>query len=117
MANTGSITLAAEQLFVTKAAVSIALNTLEQQLSHPLFDRIKNRLVLNAQGLELLPLADELLQRMQGIQNIFSTDKLTGTLQIGASVTIGNHLLPGLLAGFLEHTDCQRPITKIEKHE
>ncbi len=114
VANCGSITLAADKLFVTKAAVSIALNTLEQQLGQPLFDRIKNRLVLNTQGLTLLPLADELLQRMNRIGTLFSENKFAGTLNIGASVTIGNHLLPNMLAGFLGEVDCQRPLLKIE---
>lgn len=90
------------------------MNTLEQQLNQPLFDRIKNRLILNAQGLALLPLADELIQRMQGIESLFAQNKLAGTLRIGASVTIGNHLLPNMLAGFLNQVDCQRPQPKIE---
>ncbi len=94
--------------------MSIALNTLEQQLNQPLFDRIKNRLILNSQGLKLLPLADELLQRMRGIETLFAESKLAGTLKIGASITIGNHLLPKILAGFLGEFDCQRPIPKIE---
>ena len=90
------------------------MNTLEQQLDHPLFDRIKNRLILNTQGLTLLPLADELLQRMNGIETLFAENKFAGTLNIGASVTIGNHLLPNMLAGFLGEVDCQRPLLKIE---
>lgn len=106
--------MAAEQLFVTKAAISISLHSLEEQLGQPLFDRIKNRLLLNTQGLKLLPLADEVLQRMQGIQSLFSDSVLTGSLRIGASVTIGNHLLPELLAGFLNDNLCQRPTPKIE---
>jgi DNA-binding transcriptional LysR family regulator len=114
IANSGSITLAAKQLFVTKAAVSIALNTLEEQLGEVLFDRVRNRLMLNAQGAKLLPLADELLQRMQTIQSLFFDNRLTGKLRIGASVTIGNHLLPKLLAGFITQADCQRPDTHIE---
>lgn len=114
VANTGSITHASDQLFITKSAVSIALNSLELQLGQPLFDRVKNRLVLNSQGTELLPLVDEMLLRSQNIQTMFSSDKLSGNLRIGASVTIGNHLLPSLLGSYLDQANLNRPVIKIE---
>jgi len=104
-----SLTSAAAQLYVTKAAVSIALQSLETQLGQPLFDRVKNRLLLNAQGRLLQPLADELLQRMQGIEALFDANQYSGLLRIGASVTVGNHLLPTMLASFLPSTKSQRP--------
>ncbi|MCJ8297874.1 MAG: LysR substrate-binding domain-containing protein [Pseudomonadales bacterium] len=104
-----SLTSAAAELFVTKAAVSIALQSLEAQLQQPLFDRVKNRLLINAQGRKLQPLADELLQRMQAIEALFDANQYSGLLRIGASVTVGNHLLPSMLASFLPATKSQRP--------
>ncbi|MGB1239835.1 MAG: LysR substrate-binding domain-containing protein, partial [Pseudomonadales bacterium] len=105
----GSLTAAAEQLFVTKAAVSIALQQLEEQLGRPLFDRVKNRLQLNDEGRKLVPRADEILQRMAEIENLYAGDSLSGQLRIGASITVGNHLLPHLLADFMRETPSQRP--------
>jgi len=96
-----SITLAAKKLFLTKPAVSMALNELENQLGHKLFDRHNNRLLINEFGLKLQPLADELLSRTQDISSLFDEKtSLTGQLKIGASDTIGNQVVPYLLKDF-----------------
>jgi len=96
-----SITAAAKKLFLTKPAVSMALNELENQLGHKLFDRHNNRLLINEFGLKLQPLTDELLARAQGISSLFDEEsKLTGQLKIGASDTIGNQVVPFLLKDF-----------------
>ncbi len=96
-----SITQAANTLCLTKAAVSMALRELENQLCQSLFDRVHNRLHLNEQGKQLLPLADELLQRTQGIGDLFNpSGKLQGMLKIGASETVGNQICPWLIAAF-----------------
>lgn len=101
VARHGSLTRAAADLFVTKAAVSVALRDLEAQLGTPLFDRVGNRLRLNACGVQLRPLADDVLARMVALETAFGGGALGGALRIGASVTIGNHILPRLLADYL----------------
>ncbi|MBB1508173.1 LysR family transcriptional regulator [Pseudoalteromonas sp. SG41-1] len=96
-----TLTAASERLYLSKAAVSMALSELEKQLGHPLFDRVNHRLILNQEGQKLLPLADELLHRANDINTLFSPQaKASGTLRIGASDTIGNHVLPFILSGF-----------------
>ena len=96
-----TLTAASESLFLSKAAVSMALSELEKQLGHPLFDRVNNRLLLNQEGQKLLPLADELLNRANTIDTLFLDNApASGTLKIGASDTIGNHVLPALLSKF-----------------
>jgi DNA-binding transcriptional LysR family regulator len=102
IARHGSISNAAESLFLTKPALSMALQELEKQLNQQLFNRVNNRLHLNHQGQRLLPLANELLERAQHIEQTFRADSaLGGTLNIGASNTIGDYLLPTLLGDFL----------------
>jgi len=100
-----SITHAAKTLFLTKAAVSMALSELENQLGQRLFDRTNNRLHLNPYGQRLLPVADELLHRAASIDTLFQqSGELIGDLAIGASETIGNQLCPWLLAQFRQQT-------------
>ena len=100
-----SITHAAKTLFLTKAAISMALSELENQLGQQLFDRTNNRLHLNPYGQRLLPIADELLQRAASIDTLFQqSGQLIGELAIGASETIGNQLCPWLLAQFIQLT-------------
>lgn len=109
VARYGSLTRAAESLFLTKAAVSVSLRELERQLGSPLFDRRRNRLHLNACGMQLRPLADDVLARLRTIEGLFTGGGLGGSLRIGASVTIGNHLLPPLLAAYARRIDMPRP--------
>jgi len=104
-----TLTSAANELCLSKAAVSLALGELEKQLGHALFDRVNNRLILNHEGLRLLPLADELLDRTEEIKRLFHDDtSLHGTLRIGASNTVGNQLVPFMLSQFRQqylHSD------------
>ncbi len=107
----GTLSNAAEQLCLSKAAVSMTLNELEKQLNCRLFERVRNRLQVNDQGRQLMPLADEVLHRMQDIQTLFvCAAQVQGTLRVGASASIGNYLLPALLAGFRR----QYPEVKLE---
>ncbi len=101
VAHSGSLTEAAEQLFLSKSAVSLSLSELEKQLGHSLFDRVNHRLLLNSQGYQLLPYADELLQRHSAIEDLFAEQgEISGKLKIGTSHTVGNHLLPFMIAKF-----------------
>jgi len=109
VARCGSITQAAESLYITKSAASMALSDLEKQVEQPLFERHKNRLTLNTNGERLRPLADEVLQRMDAIEATMHSDRLNGLLHIGASNTVGNHILPALLGGFMKQYGCDRP--------
>ena len=94
IARYGNLGLAANELCLSKGAVSQSLQELERQLSTPLFDRIHPRLQLNNEGRLLQPAAEELLTRMQDSPDA----EPSGQLRLGASQTIGNYLLPTLLA-------------------
>lgn len=102
VARLGNLGAASDQLCLTRGAISQALKELETQLGTPLFDRAHPHLLLNSEGALLLPLADEMLTRLDDIGALFahSGDSAgKALLRIGASQTIGNYLLPGLLAG------------------
>ena len=94
-----NLSQAAEELFLTKGAVSQALQELERQLRVRLFDRVHPHLRLNHEGARLWPLADEMVQRSLAIERMFQAGGSL-FLNIGASKTIGNYLLPQLLKDF-----------------
>ncbi len=100
----GTLTAAAERLNLTKPAVSMALRELESQLGHPLFERFRNRLLLNPYGEQLLPWADELLAREALLPRALDESVANGSLTIGASRTIGTYLLPAVIAAFRQET-------------
>src|SRR5487761_2174656 len=90
VATHGSVRVAAEQLHLTQPAASMALAELERRLDIVLFDRAQRRLHLNARGRALLPLAREVLLRLQEIERHDSsaTMTLSGELRIGTSNTV-----------------------------
>ncbi len=103
IAATGTVGAAAERLFVTQPAVSMALAELERQLGAQLFDRERGRLHLSPRGKELLPMAQEIIERMHEMlrQSGQQPQSLTGELRLGASNTIGNYLVGDLLGPFI----------------
>ena len=102
-ASLGSLSQAASRLCLTQAAASMALKEFETQLGEKLFDRAGRRLILNENGRAAIPLASEITGRALELENCFrAEDRLNGELLIGASSTIGNYVLPGRVADFLE---------------
>uniref|UniRef100_A0A8J7VQR0 LysR family transcriptional regulator n=1 Tax=Coralloluteibacterium stylophorae TaxID=1776034 RepID=A0A8J7VQR0_9GAMM len=102
VARGGSVRAGAEQLHLTQPAASMALAELERLLAAPLFDRERGRLRLNARGRELLPLAQEVLERMQELVRRAGDRPATlaGTLRLGTSNTVGNYRIGELLGAF-----------------
>ena len=92
----GSTTAAGDAIALSQSATSAALMELEQRLGVALFDRVGRKLVLNANGRRFYPEARQLLSQAEQMSHLFADGG--GRLQLGASTTIGNHLLPRLLA-------------------
>jgi len=103
IAATGTVREAALRLHVTQPAVSMALAELERQLETSLFNRERGRLHLSAQGKELLPQAQEILERVHDLthQATGQGNGLRGELRLGTSNTIGNYLVGDLLRPFI----------------
>jgi DNA-binding transcriptional LysR family regulator len=97
-----SVTRAAGELGLTQSAVSMALGELESYSDDSLFNRNGKRLHLNDRGRQLLPLAHKLLDQAHEIEMFLdeSLQQPIGTLKVGASTTIGNYLMPRLIAQF-----------------
>ncbi len=102
VAKSGSVSRAAEQLLLSQSAVSMALADLEEQRSEYLFIRRGRKLLLNDRGRTLLPLAEKIVRESAEFEKILidSATEPTGQIKIGASTTIGNYLLPLLIARF-----------------
>ena len=104
IAKTGNITQAAETVFLTQSACSMALSSIENQLGGALFDRHGKKLVLNERGRLLFPKAANIITQIKELQDLMTGKKesvLRGQLIIGASTTIGNYLLPKIIGNFL----------------
>ncbi|MCP3176727.1 LysR substrate-binding domain-containing protein [Desulfuromonas sp. KJ2020] len=98
----GHVTQASRQLLLTQSAVSMAIAEFERLAGAPLFERQGRRLLLNDRGRLILPQAREVLQNIRKIEQFLdeSAAQPKGILQVGASTTIGNYLLPALVGHF-----------------
>ena len=99
VANTGSVSVAAEQLALTQSATSMSLAQLEKMLGCPLFERQGKQMALTHWGIWLRPKAKRLLQDALQIEMGFKDQQLlSGELRVGASQTPAEHLVPALIS-------------------
>jgi len=97
-----SFTKAAEVLFMTQPAVTFQVKQLEEQWNTRLFDRKQGRIALTAAGRmafdyaeRILSLSGELSSRLKELDA-----QSSGPLHIGASMTVGEYVLPRLIGEF-----------------
>jgi LysR family transcriptional regulator, transcription activator of glutamate synthase operon len=95
-------TRAAEELNVAQPSVSQQIRKLETELGAPLFHRMKRHVALTEAGKTFLPHARAVLQRLEEarleVQELSGLRK--GTLAVGATPSVGTHLLPRALSVF-----------------
>lgn len=114
--NHNGMTDASEHLHMTKGAISQNLAELEYQLGVRLFDRYHTRLYLNQFGLKLVPLADDILSRVNSINYELGNNPTPSLIKIGCTKTIGSIILPKLLKD-LEKKSEFTPVITIENND
>lgn len=104
IADSGSFSQAAEQLFLTQPAVSKRIAALENKLGCSLFDRLGKTISLTEAGRELLPRAQSILddteQAIQAINDL--SGQVRGELKLTTSHHMGLHHLPAHLRRFAD---------------
>jgi DNA-binding transcriptional LysR family regulator len=97
-----SFSRAAERLFRTQPAVSLALKKLEEELGETLLDRTTKGGVLTDAGTTLLPLAQRMFDLRQEIFDTFGALKglQQGRLNVGANESVSEFLLPRILLAY-----------------
>lgn len=113
VARCGSLTKAAEELYISQPAVSQAVKQLENQLGTSLFNRMHKGMELSKQGGELIYAdVERALQLLSGVEDKLSELKqsATGTLRIGASETIFQYILADKIVAYNK----QYPQVKID---
>jgi len=105
VAESGSFSVASEQLYLTQPAISKRVSSLESELDITLFDRIGRKVTLTEAGIALLGRARTILQQVEdskrAIQNL--SGHIAGKLSIGTSHHIGLHRLPPVLREFTQN--------------
>jgi len=103
---TQSITRAAEKLYMTQPAVSVAIRELEKHYDAALFERLGRKLYVTEAGHSLYARAVHLLEEFQRLEQGW---KGKASLRVGSSVTLGNFLLPAMAAEW-EKRHPERPL-------
>lgn len=104
-----SITRAAEKLYMTQPAVSVAIRELEKQYDVALFERLGRRLYVTGAGEALYARAVQMLEEFRGLEQ--GLERKTA-LRVGSSVTLGNFLLPRVAAAWqVRHPESPLQVT------
>ncbi len=117
----GSTTKAAEALFLVQPTVSHAISELEKYYKVNLFDRVNQRLLLTDAGKELLIKAKETVTSFDDFEAFATAQGQSPKVKIGASLTLGQTLIPRFLQSIkekgllLEPQILIRQSTRIEK--
>jgi DNA-binding transcriptional LysR family regulator len=101
-ANNKSFSQTAKDLHLSQSSVSLQIKQLEEKWDCQLFERTTKKISLTPAGEILYNKVKKLLSLMNETQNEIEELKGTvhGDLKVGASLTIGEHVLPFLLAEF-----------------
>ena len=97
-----SFTKAAAELLISQPAVTKQINELERLLGKPLFLRHGNLISLTDDGVRLLEYANRILALYGELRDAFVEEQgaFSGEIRLGASTTLSQYVLPGLLAKF-----------------
>jgi DNA-binding transcriptional LysR family regulator len=103
VAQTKSVSRAAEELLITQPAVSKRIRALEEELGEKLFDRIGKKIFLTKTGEVLYDRAEKILRALEEAKTAVRdlSGECAGELVIGTSDHISLHRLPGILKAYI----------------
>ena len=104
----GTLTRAAESLFLSQPSVSLQLGALESELGCALLERRRRRVTLTQEGEILYELARPLIEGLEALDEQFFA-QTRGRLQASVDIACGNstiqYLLPDMVAAFRREHD------------
>jgi LysR family transcriptional regulator, transcription activator of glutamate synthase operon len=100
IADTGSFSAAADELYLSQSSLSKQIKALEEELGFPLFDRSKRKIVLTSAGKAILPYARSLTATYQSMLADTSSYKTAPTLSIIAIPVIAQYEIASQVARF-----------------
>jgi DNA-binding transcriptional LysR family regulator len=103
VARRGSVSRAAEALFVTQPTLTARLHSLERELGAALFVRTPHGMRLTEAGRAMVPFAERALRALVDGRDVVEQVKSAsaGHLMIAAAPAVSTYILPGLLEKFV----------------
>ncbi|HEY0232572.1 MAG TPA: LysR family transcriptional regulator [Dokdonella sp.] len=115
IAKLGTLSRAAEALFLSQPSVSLQLRALEEELGALLIERRRRRVVLTREGQALYEIALPLVEGMENLDQQFRALRAGlagGELHIAAGTSTIQYLLPEFVAAFRD----RHPSVKLQLH-
>lgn len=115
VSQTGSVTKAAEELYLSQPGVSIQLRNFQDQFAHPLTEVVGRKIYITDFGKQVAELAENILSEVATLNHLALSNEglLYGRLKI-AVVSTGKYVMPYFLSGFLKqhpNIDLQMDVT------
>ena len=98
----GSITLAAQKLYVSQPSVSLTIKDLEAYYGVKLFERISKKLQITSEGQTLYEYASRIVTQFDNMNESLKKMKIGGSLYLGAGIAVGKLIMPRLVKDFME---------------
>lgn len=95
-----NLTRAAEQLYMSQPAVTLAIKEMEQQYGVLLFERLGKRLYLTEAGKQFQSYAMRIVTLLDDMEKGMKNWDELGVLRIGSSITIGSQFMPDYVSAF-----------------
>lgn len=93
VAETGKMSMAAEQLYITQPSVSQAIRELEDHYQVLLFERLSKKLYITEDGKKLYITAKQLVTQFESLEESMRKENRREKIRIGGTVTLGSGLL------------------------
>lgn len=93
VAESGKMSLAAEQLFITQPSVSQAIRELEEHYQTLLFERLSKKLYITEDGKKLYVTAKQLVTQFESLEESMQKENRREKLRIGGTITLGSGIL------------------------
>lgn len=104
VAEYGTMSAAAEHLYLSQPTISQAIRELEKHYNGLLFERLGKKLYLTDRGTLLLPQARELVNRFTEVEELMLNQGQTSILKLGSTLTVGTCLTPTVMLKLEEST-------------
>ena len=99
---TNSVTKAAEKLYISQPAVSLAIKELEEHYDQKIFERFARKLRITPFGQELYQSALRVVTLFDEMETSAKRDKLGNIMRVGVGPMIGQVMLPERVCKFKE---------------
>ena len=112
VAQAGSVTEGAERIHRSQSATSIQIKRLEEILGQPVFQRHGRGVVLSEAGRQLLPVAQEVTERLDTALQALSSTPVRGKIRLAIPDDHGRAKLAKIIAAFTrQHPEVELDVT------